>query len=654
MLTDTRKSPYARVHPLPHSAVKWTKGIWAETLRMCADATVPQLQNMFDSKEISHVVENFRICAGDVQGEHAGTVFGDGDFYKWMEAAIYTAEKDNNQKLFQELDAYIDLISRAQQPDGYLSTKQIIGEMSANGVMRMGDINDFEVYNFGHLFTTASLHYRITGKDNLLKVAIKAADYVYELYQEALKTGEVQTAVCPSHYMGLIELYRTVGDKKYLELAELAIRLRDSVKNGTDDNQDRIPLKSHDKIVGHAVRANYLYSGVADLYAETGDEEYKEMLHRVWDSLLKHKLYITGGCGALYNGVSPYGNFFTDQKVHQAYGYEYQLPNITAYNETCANIGLVMWAYRMFNMEQKAIYFDMIEKTMLNVNLAAVSLDGKRYFYENMLRRAKKLEYEMVWPLERTEYITSYCCPPNLARMLAQSSEYAYSLMEDGIYLGMYGSNEANIKLENGADFMLRQETEYPNHGQIRLNITEVRKAAEVVINVRVPGWVEKGYLIEPSGKKITLTKKDAGTYIPVLIPALQAAKVEIFFDMPVRLTISHAMVEENSNQAALEKGPLVYCIESADVDAGTLDSLMISPFSTFEEVPLQIAGREVWAIETELYERHCQEYDGEALYQTYHFQEMKKGRVRMIPYYAWDNRGFGEMKIWLPLAYIN
>ncbi len=654
MLTDTRKSPYAKVHPLPHSAVQWTKGIWAETLRMCAAATVPQLQNMFDSKDISHVVENFRICAGDVQGEHAGTVFGDGDFYKWMEAAIYTAEKDKNQKLFQELDAYIDLISRAQQPDGYLSTKQIIGEMSANGVTRMGDINDFEVYNFGHLFTTASLHYRVTGKDNFLKVAMKAADYVYVLYQEALKTGEVQTAVCPSHYMGLIELYRTVGDKKYLELAKLAIRLRDSVKDGTDDNQDRIPLKSHDKIVGHAVRANYLYSGVADLYAETGDEEYKEMLHRVWDSLLKHKLYITGGCGALYNGVSPYGNFFTDQKVHQAYGYEYQLPNITAYNETCANIGLVMWAYRMFNMEQKAIYFDVIEKTMLNVNLAAVSLDGKRYFYENMLRRTKKLEYEMVWPLERTEYITSYCCPPNLARMLAQSSEYAYSLAENGIYLGMYGSNEANIKLENGADFTLRQDTEYPNHGQIRLNITEVRYAAEVVINVRVPGWVEKGYLKEPSGKKRVLTKKDAGTYIPIRLPVLQAAEVELFFDMPVRLTISHAMVEENNNQAAVEKGPLVYCMESADMDAGTLDSLMISPFSTFEEVPIQIAGREVWAIETELYERHCQEYDEEALYQTYHFQDMKKSRGRMIPYYAWDNRGFGEMKIWLPLAYIN
>ncbi|MDF2511479.1 MAG: hypothetical protein K0S04_1345 [Herbinix sp.] len=654
MLTDTRKSPYSKVHSLPHSAVKWTKGIWAETQRVCADAMVPQLKHMFDSKEISHVIENFKICAGDAQGEHDGTVFGDGDFYKWMEAAIYTAQKDDNQKLFQEIDGYIDLISRAQQPDGYLSTKQIIGEMSANGVTRMGDINDFEVYNFGHLFTTACLHYRITDQDNLLKVAIKAADYVYTMYQEAAKTGEVQTAVCPSHYMGLIELYRTVGDKKYLELAKLAISLRDSVKNGTDDNQDRISLKSHEKIVGHAVRSNYLYSGVADLYAETGDEEYKEMLHRVWDSLLKHKIYITGGCGALYNGVSPYGNFFVDQKVHQAYGYEYQLPNITAYNETCANIGLVMWAYRMFNMEQKAIYFDIIEKTMLNVNLAAVSLDGKRYFYENMLRRAKKLEYEMVWSLERTEYITSYCCPPNLARILAQSSEYAYSVSEKELYLGMYGSNEARIQIESGGDFVISQETEYPNQGLIKLNITKVHRDSEVTINVRVPGWVEQGYILDPSGKKYSLTKKDAGTYFPVLLSTLQGAKIEIFFDMPVRLTISHAMVEENSNQVAVEKGPLVYCLESVDADTDTLDHLIISPFSEFKEVSQQIAGRDILAIETQMFERSCEDYDQEALYQTYHYQGMNKTNVRLIPYYAWDNRGFGEMKVWLPLAYKN
>ena len=369
MITDTRRSRYAKVKALPSEAIVWTKGLWADTMEVCKKSMVPQLKHMFDAKDISHVVENFRICAGEAQGEHAGTVFGDGDFYKWLEAYLY-ASMETLKEVPRDFDEYIDLIARAQQPDGYLSTKQIIGEKNSNGIQRMGDVNDFEVYNFGHLFTCASLHYRMTGKDSLLKVAKKAADYLKHLYEEAAKTGEVQTAVCPSHYMGLIELYRTTKEVKYLDLAKLAIKLRDSVENGTDDNQDRTNLKQHDKIIGHAVRANYLYSGVADLCAEIEDEEYRKMLHLVWNSLMNHKIYLTGGCGALYNGVSPYGNFFIDQKTHQAYGYEYQLPNITAYNETCANIGLVMWAYRMFTIEPKAEYFDVIERTMLNVNLA--------------------------------------------------------------------------------------------------------------------------------------------------------------------------------------------------------------------------------------------------------------------------------------------
>lgn len=652
MLTDTRNSPHAKVSALPYNAVEWTEGLWAESFNVCADSMVPQLKGMFDSKDISHVIENFKICAGDVTGDHAGTVFGDGDFYKWMEAAMYTSAKRNNQELKKEIEDYIDLIGRAQQSDGYLSTKQIIGEMSVNGVTRMGDINDFEVYNFGHLFTAACLHHRITGKENFMNIAKKTADYLYKLYQEAARTGEVQTAVCPSHYMGLIEMYRTTKDKKYLELAKLAIELRDSVKDGTDDNQDRLPLKMHEKIVGHAVRSNYLYSGVADLYAELGDDEYKQMLHKVLESLLKHKIYITGGCGALYNGVSPYGNFFVDQKIHQAYGYEYQLPNITAYNETCANIGLVMWAYRMFNMEQNALYYDLIERTMLNVNLAAVSLDGKRYFYENMLRRTKKLEYEMVWSLERTEYITSYCCPPNLARILAESCEYAYSVSEEAVYTGMYGANKVHIKLESGADFEMQQETEYPYGGQITFRITHVEKSGRAVINIRVPGWVENGYIIDAEGKKRTLDVKDANTYIPVAIHHLEDAKIEVYFHMPVRFTVSNVMVEENNNQIAVEKGPLVYCLESGDAEVESLDDLLLSPITEFEEKPYEIAGRTVLAIETDFYKHNRDNYNRESLYQTYHYQGINRIHARMIPYFAWDNRGCGEMKIWIPLIY--
>ncbi len=650
MLTDTRKSPYAKVSSLPHNAVAWTEGFWADSMKACTETTVWHLKNMFDSKDISHIIENFKICAGEAQGDHDGTVFGDGDFYKWMEAALYTASTAGNEELLAELDRYIDLIGRAQQPDGYLSTKQIIGEKNANGVFRMGDINDFEVYNFGHLFTSACLHHRITGKDNFLKIAIRTADYLDHMYQEAARTGEVQTAVCPSHYMGLVELYRTTGEKRYLELAKLAIELRDSVKDGTDDNQDRTALKQHDRIIGHAVRANYLYSGVADLCADVEDEEYRAMLHRVWDSLMQYKIYITGGCGALYNGVSPYGNFFKDQKTHQAYGYEYQLPNITAYNETCANIGLVMWAHRMFNIEPEARYYDIIERTMLNVNMAAISLDGKHYFYENMLRRTKKLEYEMVWPLERTEYITSYCCPPNLARNLAQSSEYAYSVSKDAVYTGMYGASRAHIQLENGADFVLIQQTEYPYQGKITFLVEEAKNEIPATLNIRIPGWVEDGYLADGSGKRQLLSSEQANTYLPVEIKGQTV--VEVFFAMPVRLTAAHSMVEENTNQAAVERGPLVYCIETPDTENIPMEDLLLPVSAEFTELPYEIAGRSMTALETEFYALKREGFQRDALYQTLHYRGMDKVKVRMIPYFAWDNRGFHEMKIWLPLVY--
>lgn len=649
MLTNTQKSPHAKVTPLPWNAVKWTDGFWADAVASNTQNTVPHLQKMFESKEISHVLENFRICAGEAEGSFDGTVFGDGDFYKWMESAIYSAAQSDNRQLMEQLDSYIDLISRAQLEDGYISTKQIIGERENNGISRLGDVNDFEVYNFGHLFTAACLHHRITGKDNFLKVAKNAAKYLDWLYKSSAESGNVQTAVCPSHYMGLMELYRTTEDEQYLELAKLAIALRDSVRDGLDDNQDRIPVKEHEKIIGHAVRANYLYAGVADLCLETGDKEYMDVLHKTWNNLIHQKLYITGGCGALYNGASPYGQFFIHQLVHQAYGYEYQLPNVTAYNETCASVGSVLWAYRMFQLEPEAQYFDLIERTMLNVNLAAVSLDGKKYFYENMLRRAKELPYELIWPLTRSEYILSYCCPPNLARTIAQSSEYAYLVSDDSLWIGMYGANTASVSLRNGVSFDLKQETAYPYNGQIRFTVENLQNGA-FSLNLRIPGWAQKG-TITCGGTVTALTAEHAGTYVPVQIAENTSITLEL--DMPARYTVSHPLVEENTNQIAVERGPLVYCIESPDSSLDTLDDLMLDPSAQFVPVPFEINGRKMEALEGDAYAVcHSDDYQADALYQTFHCRGLERTHIRMIPYFAWDNREFGEMKIWLPVAY--
>lgn len=648
MLTDTRNSLYAKVHPVDGMSVEWTGGLWKERFDTCADATIPQLQHMFESKDISHVLENFRICAGETEGSFDGTVFGDGDFYKWMEAAVYTAAKTKDEQMLEQIEKYIELIGRAQLPDGYISTKQIIGERESNGVNRLGDINDFEVYNFGHLFTAACLHKRLTGSDSFMKIAVKTADYLEKMYEDAVRKGEVQTAVCPSHYMGLTEMYRTTGEERYLKLAKQAVALRDSVTEGMDDNQDRIPLRDHDKIIGHAVRANYLYAGVADLCLEEENEERIQVLDRVWDSLVNKKLYITGGCGALYNGTSPYGNFFVDQKVHQAYGYEYQLPNITAYNETCASVGGVLWAYRMFQLHPKAEYFDIIERMMLNTNLAALSMDGRRFFYENMLRRAKKLDYELIWPLTRSEYILSYCCPPNLARTIAQSSEYAYTVSEDTVWMGLYGANRAAIKLENGAEFTLLQETDYPYGGAIRFTFEEVKSNRGCNLNLRIPGWLESGY-IRKGSEKILLTEKNAGSYFTVPVENLESTEIDLFFEMRVRYTAANSMVEETEGQVAVECGPLVYCCESADTQAETLDDIRIDLQGKAEKSEIEIEGRRVGVLNMEEYCMDRTGFDRNALYQNFQFRGMSRKKVRFIPYFAWDNRGPGEMRIWFP-----
>ncbi len=646
MLTDTSRSPFASLTAVDLNDVDWTGGLYRERFDTVAAVTVPHLEKLFLDGDLSHTVENFRIAAGEATGAFAGTVFGDGDLYKWLEAAACTAAKTQNAALLRRLEGYIALFSRAQQEDGYLSTKQIIGEKQGLGPMRQGDINDFEVYNMGHMFTSACLYARLTGRDSFLRVAERAAGYLKQMYAEASRRDGVKTAVCPSHYMGLIELYRTTGKRKYLDTAHLAVALRDSVKNGTDDNQDRLPLRQHRHIVGHAVRANYLYAGLADLYMEEGGREHLGVLRAVWRDLVSRKIYITGGCGALYNGASPYGNFFTHQLVHQAYGYEYQLPNITAYNETCASVGGVLWAWRMFLIEPKAEYMDMLERMMLNVNMAGISLDGRRFFYENMLERAKGLQLDLVWGQERKAYITSFCCPPNLTRTLAQSAGYAYASDFDGVWTGLYGANTARFRLKNGAAFTLVQETDYPFDGRIAFTVKE-NSGIPFRLHLRVPAWAE-GALLRLGGETRPL---QAGSYAE-----LSAGEgFSCVLELPVfpRLTIGNGMIEEDRGRAAVEAGPLVYCVETADAPgAGSVRELLLPAHPRFAKVPLDLEGRRIWAYETTLLARSVPEEAGAALYSPLGEADLRPVRARLIPYFAWDNRGCGEMVIWMPLAW--
>jgi DUF1680 family protein len=648
MIVDTTHSVATNVHGLPWDAAHWTGGFWNEVVRTNDERTVPFLEHMFDSPDISHIVENFRICAGEHTGDHAGTVFGDGDFYKWIEAATYTAERNGDKQLHARIDAYIDLIGRAQRSDGYLSTKQIISETGP-----LADINDFEIYNMGHLFTAACVHTRLTGETRFLEIAEKAAGCLESIYAHAEQKGMVKTAVCPSHYMGLLELYRTTGNPRYLVLAKKAIALRDSVEDGTDDNQDRQKLLDQREIKGHAVRANYLYAGVADLFLETGDAPYLKVLHSVWNDLVTRKIYITGGCGALYNGASPYGDFFHHQLVHQAYGYPYQLPNITAYNETCANVGLVLWAYRMFLIEPQARYFDIMEQTILNAVLAGVSVDGTRFFYENMLRRAKNIDVPLVWPLTRKGYISSYCCPPNLTRLLSESSEYIGCVSEDSLYLGLYGDARIHLVLDNGLDCFVREETEYPYDGEISLTLENVAKAAPFHVNVRVPSWCRKGNICLPNGNTVPLPEDASGTFFPVQWDAQDVRdgnKLVIRLQMDACFVIADTRVEEDVNQAAVMRGPLVYCMERVD-NPDAFDSLVFDCGMQWKPVPGAIGGRACCLLDGTAVSLSLRK-NGDGLYQQLHIDSGTEVPVRLIPYALWDNRGEGEMKVFLPLTY--
>ena len=345
------------------------------------------------------------------------------------------------------------------------------------------------------------------------------------------------------------------------------------------------------------------------------------------------------------------------QLIHQAYGYEYQLPNVTAYNETCANLGAIFWAWRMFQIHPQASVMDFCERVMLNAAMAGVSLDGRRFFYENMLRRAKKLPYELIWGQERTEYILSYCCPPNLCRTIAESSEYAFAQDRDGVWTGLYGDCRGSFALENGAVFTLSEHTAYPYSGKIVFDVSE-SNGVPFLLRVRIPGWVREGTL--QTGRTVRqLSSADAGTYIevPVTAEALRGETPAAVLDLSIRprLTVGNDLIEEDNGHVCVEAGPLVYCIESADVEKSgvqDLEQLLMPSDAVFAAKEIRIGNTPVQALSTELLMLPRKHYDREALYQDLVPEKPEKVQVTMIPYFAWDNRGRGEMMVWLPLAW--
>jgi DUF1680 family protein len=650
-LVNTSKSPYAKLHGVNMTDVVWTKGFWAERFQTCKDSMIPNMWRLFNDPEIAHSYRNFEIAAGLEKGEHKGPPFHDGDFYKWFEGLVMVYGITKDSKLEELMNRIIPTIAKAQREDGYIHTPVIIEEKNSGKKTEFQDRLNFETYNLGHLMTAACVHYRITGKTTLLDVAKRATDYLYNFYQKS-SPELARNAICPSHYMGVIEMYRTTRDPKYLELAKNLIDIRGLVENGTDDNQDRIPFRQQTKAIGHAVRANYLYAGVADVFAETGDTSLMRCLNLIWEDLVHRKMYITGGCGALYDGTSPDGTSYQPsevQKVHQAYGRDYQLPNLTAHNESCANIGSVLWNWRMLQITGDAKYADIMELALYNSILAAVDLPGKKYFYTNPLCVADNIPYKLRWSKDREEYISfCNCCPPNTVRTIAEVSNYAYSISEKGIYINLYGSNRLNTKLKDGSDLKIIQETQYPWDGKIKLTLEQVPKSPFSLF-LRIPGW-SKNAELKINGKIANVALR-SGEYAEINQEWSKGDIIELNLPMPITLIESNPLVEETRNQVVIKRGPIDYCLEAKDMPAGiSIFDIAISIHHNFVPKQINIDGSEILSLEGSAELINNKSWNN-LLYKEVTSKKPDLIQIRLIPYYVWNNRGHSEMTVWLPVS---
>jgi uncharacterized protein len=646
-LVNTMQSQYAKLNSVGMSDVQWTKGFWAERFQVCKDSMVPHLWATYTSKDMCYAFQNFKVAAGLDSGRFRGPSFHDGDFYKTLEAvaALYASTKD--KKLDTMMDDAIAVIAKAQKEDGYIYTKSIIEQKNTGKKEMFDDKLSFEAYNFGHLMTAACVHYRATGKTSLLDVAKKATDFLIHFYNTATPE-QARNAICPSHYMGITEMYRTTRDIKYLELVKKLIDIR-GMSEGSDDNSDRLPFRQMKEVNGHAVRANYLFAGVADVYAETGDETLLHTLDLMWDDVVHHKMYVTGGCGALYDGLSQEGISYKPdsiQKIQQAYGKDYQLPNMTAHNETCANVGNVLWNWRMLQLTGESKYADVMELSLYNSVLSGISMDGNKFFYTNPLAAAKDYPYELRWNGGRQKYISkSNCCPPNTIRTIAEVNDYMYSIGEKGLYINMYGGNILNTELHDGTKLKLEQTTSYPWDGKITVTIKEATKDI-VNIYLRIPGW-NKGYTLKINNAFPKVRDIENG-YVIAGRQWKAGDKIELELNMPATLLESNPLVEETKNQVTVKRGPIVYCLESPDLPQQNIFNVLIPAAIKLQPVPMKIDNGNVMALTGEA--KILQNSNWKNML----YKEVNTNttaiKIKLIPYYAWANRGQTDMTVWMPV----
>jgi len=645
-IINTAKSPHVKLKSINIGDCQWTSGFWADKFKLCKEVMMPHMGSLLKG-DIGHAYNNFKIAAGLKEGKHQGMFWHDGDFYKWMESAMYVYAANKDQAILKELDEIIEVIGKAQEEDGYLSTQITLSESKERWSYRQ----HHELYNSGHLLTSACIHHRVTGKRNFLEIAIKHANYLYKTFRpqprELARFGFNQTQI-----MGLVELYRATRNKEYLHLAEIFINMRGKSKVEPDSTtwykavgdmvQERTPLRKSKEAVGHAVLALYYYAGAADVYAETGEKALVDAIDRLWDNVVNKKMYVTGAVGQTHHGSSSKVDF-----VHEAFISEYMMPNLTAYNETCANICNAMFSYRMLGIHGESKYADIMELVLYNSALSGISSEGTHYFYTNPLRRTLDHAMDTTDQKTREPYIPCFCCPPNLVRTIAKVSGWAYSLSENGVAVNLYGANRLATKLLDGSEIKLVQETQYPWDGHVRITVNACKDTPFEIL-LRIPAWAQ--------GTRILLNEKTAGaeakpgTYARIKRVWKQGDVVALDMPMDIKMIEGHARIEEVRNQVAIKRGPVVYCVESPDLpdNTGILDVYVAEKAElTAQHRPDFLGG--LTTIRANVLVRSSNKQD---MYRTVVKPVWKTIQTQFVPYYAWSNRGKCEMTVWMPIVW--
>ena len=660
--TVTRSNGYP-ISQVPFTAVKITpQTFWGDRIQAAREVTIPLA---FSKCESEHRYENFSMAAYTLQhpgheglntpkwdvSKFMGFSFDDTDVYKTIEGASYVLQTGGNSKENEKLKVYIDsvldVVAAAQESDGYLYTARTINpehphQWAGKKRWEVEEILSHELYNLGHMVDAACAHYQATGSDKFLNIAKRYADCV--IREVGPHAG--QACVTPGHQiaeMALARLYVLTGEKKYLDEAKFLLDYRGKTQRRDIYSQSNKPVVEQTEAWGHAVRAGYMYAGMADVAALTGDADYLKAIDAIYENIVSKKYYITGGVGARHAG--------------EAFGADYELPNLTSYNETCAAISMVYLFHRMFLLHGDAKYIDCMERTLYNGVISGMSVDGGRFFYPNPLSSDGKYAFNADNTVERQPWFGCACCPSNLCRFIPSFPGYVYAVKDRNLYVNLFTGNTATMQVE-GKDVEIAQQTNYPWDGDITITIQK-NKAKAFNLAIRIPGWttttpvpsdlyrfaddVLGDYHIKVNGVEVK-GELEKG-YLLVNRAWKKGDVVTIHFDMPVRTVKANHRVADDRGRVAVERGPLVYCAEGADNPGFSIFNFLMPRQPKFQVAAHSINGsRNVnfsvmsIAVEGQVVE---QDERGNAF--------VKPAILTMIPYYAWNHRGAGLMEVWMP-----